>query len=40
MKVLTNNVRYAISVPNFGDYSHPITLAELASDAEEAGCRS
>ena len=28
---------YSINTPNFGDYSDPRTLAELAHDAEEAG---
>ena len=37
MKAMTKKVKYAINVPNFGDYSHPNTLAEFASDAEKAG---
>lgn len=30
------NVKFGINVPNFGDFWHPKTLAELAKDAEEA----
>ncbi len=30
-------MKYAINVPNFGDYHHPRTLAELAHEAEAAG---
>ncbi|MBT3283550.1 LLM class flavin-dependent oxidoreductase [Candidatus Bathyarchaeota archaeon] len=30
-------MKYAINVPNFGDYHHPDTVAELAADAEDAG---
>lgn len=30
-------LKYGINVPNFGDYCHPGTLAELARGAEEAG---
>ncbi len=30
-------MRYGISVPNFGGYSDPRTVAELAHEAEEAG---
>ena len=30
-------MKYAINVPNFGDYHHPRTLAELAREAEAAG---
>jgi probable F420-dependent oxidoreductase len=35
--MVVSQVRYAINVPNFGDYWHPRRLAELASDAEQAG---
>lgn len=34
---MSSNIKYGINVPNFGDYWHPKTLAELASEAEEAG---
>jgi alkanesulfonate monooxygenase SsuD/methylene tetrahydromethanopterin reductase-like flavin-dependent oxidoreductase (luciferase family) len=34
---MADRVKYAINVPNFGDYSHPNMLADLASDAEKAG---
>ena len=34
---MVRNVKYATNVPNFGDYFHPNTLAELASDAEDVG---
>jgi len=30
-------VRFAINVPNFGDYAHPSLTADLARDAERAG---
>ena len=30
-------MKYAINVPNFGEYYHPRTLAELAREAEAAG---
>jgi len=30
-------MRFGISIPNFGDYFHPRTLAALARDAEQAG---
>jgi alkanesulfonate monooxygenase SsuD/methylene tetrahydromethanopterin reductase-like flavin-dependent oxidoreductase (luciferase family) len=30
-------MKYGISVPNFGEYGHPRTLAELARDADETG---
>lgn len=30
-------MKYGVSVPNFGDYYHPRTLAGLAHDAEAAG---
>jgi alkanesulfonate monooxygenase SsuD/methylene tetrahydromethanopterin reductase-like flavin-dependent oxidoreductase (luciferase family) len=30
-------MRYGINVPNFGDYFHPNTLADLAVEAEKAG---
>src|SRR2546425_7289485 len=31
------NMRYGVSTPNFGDYSDPRLLAELAREAEAAG---
>jgi GAF domain-containing protein len=30
-------VRYAINVPNFGEYGSPATLVQLAIEAEQAG---
>ncbi|HEY7350536.1 MAG TPA: LLM class flavin-dependent oxidoreductase [Ktedonobacterales bacterium] len=30
-------MRYALDLPNFGDWANPRTLAELAREAEEAG---
>jgi alkanesulfonate monooxygenase SsuD/methylene tetrahydromethanopterin reductase-like flavin-dependent oxidoreductase (luciferase family) len=30
-------VKYAISIPNFGDWAHPRTMMSLARDAEAAG---
>ncbi len=30
-------MRYAISIPNFGDWADPRTMVDLARDAEEAG---
>ena len=30
-------MKYALNFPNFGDYSNPRELAELALDAEKAG---
>src|SRR5947209_6758562 len=31
------HVRFGVTVPNFGEYFHPRTLASLAHDAEAAG---
>ena len=30
-------MRFAINMPNFGDFGYPHRLAELAQEAEEAG---
>jgi hypothetical protein len=30
-------VRFAINLPNFGDFGYPHRLAELANEAEDAG---
>ena len=30
-------MRFAINLPNFGDFGNPLRLAELAHEAEEAG---
>jgi alkanesulfonate monooxygenase SsuD/methylene tetrahydromethanopterin reductase-like flavin-dependent oxidoreductase (luciferase family) len=34
---MVGTVKYAVNVPNFGDYGYPTILADLASDAETAG---
>ncbi len=30
-------MRFAINLPNFGDFGYPLRLAELAHEAEAAG---
>ena len=35
--MMGDTVKYAVNVPNFGDYGSPNLLADLASDAENAG---
>jgi hypothetical protein len=30
-------MKYAVNVPNFGEYYHPETVAGLAAEAEDAG---
>ena len=31
-------MRFAVDIPNFGEYFHPRTMAEIGKEAEDAGC--